>query len=184
MTEEVAGRNGVVITKKTGDGTGFRTYEVHQRERVGESTEKIKPHELISDQYRLDPYPILATLRENYPFYRNWGSNNYWVTRYNDVTSIFTDDANFESRGNAWRYGLYDLWRDFGDSIELLTAEASQTDALVEPLARSLAEQLSASDEPDLVQDFVGPFAAKLLAALFGVPNDAEENSRYNENFK
>ena len=176
MEEEVAGRNGVVITKKTGDGTGFRTYEVHQRERVGESTEKIKPQELISEQYRIDPYPILETLRENYPFYRNWGSNNYWVTRYNDVTSIFTDDANFESRSNAWRYGLYDLGRDFGDSIEPLTAEASQTDALVEPLARSLAEQLSTSDQPDLVQDFVGPFASKLLAALFGVPKDAEEN--------
>ena len=174
-TDEVIGRNGVVITKKTTDGAGFRTYEVHQRERVGESTEKIKPQELISDEYREDPYPVLETLRENYPFYRNWNSNNYWVTRYNDVTSIFADEANFESRTNAWRYGLYDLGRDFGDHIEVLRVEEHQTDAMTESLASAVAEALSGLDHPDLVQDFSGPFAAKLLSTLFGVPEEQEE---------
>ena len=65
------------------------TYEVYQRERVGESTEKIKPSELISERFRIDPYPFLETLRENYPCYRDWLSNCYWITEYNDVTSIF-----------------------------------------------------------------------------------------------
>ena len=37
------GRNGVAIIKRTGRGGGYRTYEVHQRERVGQSTEKIRP---------------------------------------------------------------------------------------------------------------------------------------------
>ena len=175
-TDEVIGRNGVVITKKTTDGAGFRTYEVHQRERVGESTEKIKPQELISDEYREDPYPVLETLRENYPFYRNWNSNNYWVTRYNDVTSIFADEANFESRTNAWRYGLYDLGRDFGDHIDVLRVEERQTDLMAESLANNLAEALSELDHPDLVQDFSGPFAAKLLSTLFGVPEEREED--------
>lgn len=175
-TDEVIGRNGVVITKKTTDGAGFRTYEVHQRERVGESTEKIKPQELISDEYREDPYPVLETLRENYPFYRNWNSNNYWVTRYNDVTSIFADEANFESRTNAWCYGLYDLGRDFGDHIDVLRVEERQTDLMAESLANNLAEALSELDHPDLVQDFSGPFAAKLLSTLFGVPEEREED--------
>ena len=92
---KIVGKNGVVLRKSNYDseGSGYRTYEVYQRERVGESTEKIKPSQLISDSFRLDPYPSLEILRENYPCYRDWLSNCYWITRYNDVTSIFSDDA-------------------------------------------------------------------------------------------
>jgi hypothetical protein len=78
--DNVVGRNGVVIIKrpKRSDGPPkYRTYEVYQRERVGESTEKIKPGQLISEDYRLDPYPIVAVLREHYPCYRDWLSNSY-----------------------------------------------------------------------------------------------------------
>ena len=39
----VTGKNGVAIGKVAVHGDGFRTYEVYQRERVGESTAKIKP---------------------------------------------------------------------------------------------------------------------------------------------
>ena len=65
--ETVAGRNGIVITRKKYDEgrSGFRTYEVYQRERVGESTEKIKPIQLVSDDYRHNPYPLVEILREN-----------------------------------------------------------------------------------------------------------------------
>ena len=75
----IAGRNGVVISKReyNSERSGYRSYEVHQRERVGESTEKIKPTQLISQDYRIDPYPLLKTLRENYPCYRDWLSNSY-----------------------------------------------------------------------------------------------------------
>ena len=92
LKESVAGRNGIVIKRRQyeGESPGYRTYEVYQRERVGESTEKIKPAQLISGAYRTDPYPLLGILRENYPCYRDWLSNSFWITRYNDVTSIFT----------------------------------------------------------------------------------------------
>ena len=70
----IIGKNGVFLRKSNhnSERTGYRTYEVYQRERVGESTEKIKPSELISEEYRIDPYPFLETLRENYPCYRDW----------------------------------------------------------------------------------------------------------------
>ena len=174
MTQGTEGRNGVVIAKKGGDGSGFRTYEVHQRERVGESTEKIKPGVLISDAYRQDPYPIVATLREHYPFYRNWLSNNYWVTRYNDVTSIFTDDANFESRTNAWRYGLYDLGRDLNGVLEVERAEEALTDGFAVEIAEDLIGDWRSVDEPDFVRDFSGPFAANLLHKLYAVPEPSQ----------
>ena len=45
---KIVGKNGVVLRKSNYDseGSGYRTYEVYQRERVGESTEKIKPYYL------------------------------------------------------------------------------------------------------------------------------------------
>ena len=106
----ISGRNGVaVVHRKTTTGEGFRTYEVHQRERVGESTHQIKPIQLISEEYRCNPYPLLNLLRDHYPFYRDWLGNRYWLTPYNEVTSVFTDDANFETRPKLWFYGMQGL---------------------------------------------------------------------------
>ena len=170
VSNGIAGRNGVVIQKRTGDGSGFRTYEIHQRERVGESTEKIKPVELISENYRIDPYPVLEILRENYPFYRNWLSNNYWVTRYDDVTSIFGDDANFESRSNAWRYGAYDLGRDLGSELTVLAAEEALLDGRGNEIVAQVIRRMLARPDPDLARDFAAEFAMDLLCALFAVP--------------
>lgn len=170
----ITGRNGVVIHKREGDGRGYRSYEVHQRERVGQSTEKIKPSRLISAEFQQDPYPALKILRENYPFYRNWLSNNYWVTRYDDVTSIFTDEGNFETRSNAWRYGLQDRGSDLGAELPVLSAEEHLTDAITPDLAVRMAERLHKSNEPDLAIDFAAAFAQGVLAHLYGIPESDE----------
>ena len=119
----VVGRNGVVITRRPKtSGKGYRTYEVHQRERVGESTEKIKPAQLASDDYRRDPYPLLEILRENYPCFRDWSGNSYWITQYNDVTSLFADEANFETRSKLWYYELEGFGRDLRAELPVLEA--------------------------------------------------------------
>ena len=89
---------------------GYRTYEVYQRERVGQSTPLVKPRQL-----RVGPVPrrsrtrSLAVLREHYPCYRDWHGNAFWITRYDDVTSVFIDDANFETRSKRWFYGTRGL---------------------------------------------------------------------------
>ena len=162
----VAGRNGVVIQTHHSNGSGFRTYEVHQRERVGESTDKIKPQQLISDEHRRNPYPLFEVLREHYPFYRNWMSNSYWVTRYNDVTSIFVDEGNFESRSNAWRYGLDDLGQNVGQQLDFLNREASVFDNGVAERVHELAAGFTGGD---LVTDIIGPLVIRLTGELFEV---------------
>ena len=91
---------------------GYRTYEVYQRERVGESTPLIKPRQLRAQPFLDDPYPVLAILRENYPCYRDWHGNAFWLTRYDDVTSVFVDDANFETRSKLWHYAMEGYGRD------------------------------------------------------------------------
>lgn len=173
----VSGRNGVAITQhqRRGDGSGYRTYEVYQRERVGESTEKIKPAQLNSDAYRTDPYPLLEVLRENYPCYRDWLNNCYWVSQYNDVTSIFADEANFESRSCAWYYGQAGKGRDFSEAVAVQTALTRTFDENVVTLTEQLLTILQQSEHPDLVIDLIGPLAAGLLGQAFAVA-DADQD--------
>ncbi len=164
----VAGRNGVAVRRRTStrDG-GYRTYEVYQRERVGESTEQIKPRMLVSEAYRTDPYPVLGILREHYPCYRDWLGNRYWITRYDDATSIFTDDANFETRPKTWFYGLEDYGRDFNDAIAVQRVEERLTDERTEAIARELAEALAGGG--DLARHFAAALPLRLLAEMLAL---------------
>ena len=174
MTEQgVAGRNGVVIrqpaSKSDAQVSGYRTYEVYQRERVGQSTEKIKPAELISQAYRRDPYPIVAVLRENYPCYRDWLSNAYWVSRYDDVTSIFADDANFETRSNAWLLGLEQSGRDLGADANVAAALTEGFDTQLATVCDELLSPLRGAVEFDLVRAYTSRLQVFVLARLLGL---------------
>ena len=167
---EVIGANGVAIPQGTHGNAGFRTYEVHQRERVGQSTEKIKPMQLVSPEFARDPYPLLAVLRENYPCYRDWLGNAYWVTRYNDVTSIFTDDANFETRPKRWMLGLEDGGRDLASEVPAWTAIAHAIDGNAERLARQAVAGFAGRGRADLAIEFAARFTLELLLAVLDLP--------------
>ena len=181
----VEGRNGVAIAAKAPrpeeGARAYRTYEVHQRERVGESTEKLKPIQLLSDDFRRDPYPLLSVLRENYPFYRDWLSNRYWLTPYNDVTSVFTDDANFETRPKAWYYALHAFGRNLGEALPVLQFEERFTDEQVRPVAERLAAALAQEGTADLAQAFAASLPLKLLVGMLDLPEADVETfvSRY-----
>ncbi len=166
----VIGANGVAIPQGTRGEAGFRTYEIHQRERVGQSTEKIKPIQLISPEFAHDPYPLLAILRENYPCYRDWLGNCYWVTRYNDVTSIFTDDANFETRPRGWMLGLDNGGRILTGELALYGAVATGIQDNAERLARQAVSDFAARGEADLAIEFAARFPLELLLAVLKLP--------------
>lgn len=166
----VVGRNGVPLYVRTGDGSDFRTYEVHQRERVGESTEKIKPVQLISPDFTADPYPLLEILRENYPCYRDWLGNSYWISRYNDVTSIFTDDANFETRSKRWFYGIEDDSRDLRGELPVLVAQANGIESFAPKVAEEIIAGFKADGAVDLATEFAARFPLELLARALDLP--------------
>jgi pulcherriminic acid synthase len=167
-----AGRNGVPLYTRNGNNSDYRTYEVYQRERVREATDKIRPIQLISPEFIKNPYPVLEILRENYPFYRDWLGNSFWVTRYDDVTSIFTDDANFETRPKRWFYGLEDLGRDLGQEVPLLAAQASRIDAHVERIAREIVDSFKDNGGADLAIEFAARLPLELLACVLDLPKD------------
>jgi pulcherriminic acid synthase len=163
------GQNGVELAQYDYEEDGYRSYEIYQRERVGQSTEKINGLDLASSEYARDPYPALAILRENYPCYRDWINNCYWITRYDDVTSLFTDDANFESRSKLWRYGLEGYGRDLGEDLHVRSVWTAAMDAQ----AASVAERLLAGldrHRADLATQFAAPYPIHLLAAALGLP--------------
>ncbi|HEX7035436.1 MAG TPA: hypothetical protein VF210_06655 [Pseudomonadales bacterium] len=177
----VTGANGVAVPQASRGGAGYRTYEVYQRERVGQSTEKIKPIQLVSAEFARDPYPLLAILRENYPCYRDWLNNCFWITRYNDVTSIFTDDANFESRPKRWFYGVPDYGRDLGGALPVLWAEANRIDANAERLARAAVADFATRGEADLATEFALRFSLELLVTVLDLP--AEDSATFAERY-
>lgn len=154
---------------------GYRTYEVFQRERVGETTNLIKPRQLISDGYLADPYPLLEILRENYPCYRDWAGNRFWITRYDDVTSVLADEANYETRTKSWFYGRPESLRNLWDEVDILWARANHIDAGLEAAVARTLDGLA--DEPDLAR----AFAARLPMELWGevLALDEDELTRF-----
>jgi cytochrome P450 len=154
----------------SGDPSGYRTYEVYQRERVGESTAKIQPRQLSSAQYLTDPYSLLKILRENYPCYRDWPGNAFWLTRYDDVTSVFVDDANFETRPKRWFYGLAGYGRDLGDEHAVLTQRARRDDELADKVANGLVDRFVDRGEVDLAVAFAARYPLELLVGALALP--------------
>jgi len=162
-------------TANLADAGGYRTYEVFQRERVGETTNLLSPRQLISRDYQRDPYPILAIMRENYPCYRDWVSNRFWITRYDDVTSVFVDDANFETRPKAWWLGHPDANVAGGSAlaadVAIRSAWTEACDAsiatIIERLVAPIAELL-VEPEPEAVYDIARHICARLPLELLG----------------
>ena len=153
------------------DGSGFRTYEVYQRQRVRDSTPLIRPRQLSSLEYLQDPYPIVGILRENYPCYRDWAGNSFWITRYDDVTSLFMDDANFETRTKLWFYEMGGFGRDLRGEMPVLWARSNTWDAQARPLADKIVGEIKAlGSTTDLATEFVARFALELLVTLLDLP--------------
>ena len=150
-------------------GRGLRSYEVHQRERRGQATPLVRPGEMRRSSYLTDPYAVLGTLREHYPCYRDWSGNRYWLTRYDDVTSVLRDDANFATRTRSSQYDRR-AGRDLRSEAAVVAAHAAAVDAAVPALAAALVARAVGAGRAELCGDVALPFAAGLVTATLGVP--------------
>ena len=152
---------------------GYRTYEVYQRERVAESSNLLAPRELIGDEMLTAPYRLLTILREHHPCYRDWVGNRFWITRYDDVTSIVTDVANYESRSKRWFAGRADWGRGLGAELPVLWAQANRIDAHVGDIVERIIGDLDdePGDEPDLATAFAARLPLELWGAVLDLPS-------------
>jgi cytochrome P450 len=165
------GRNGVPIAPRAvTKGAGYRSYEIHQRMRVQQSTEKLNPLRLVSPEFARNPYPTFEILRENYPCYRDWIGNSYWISRYDDVTSVFADDANFETRSKLWFYGEDAFGRDLRGELPVLVSQATLMERHAVPVANALIDGFAADGRADLAIAFAARYPLELLARVLDLP--------------
>ncbi len=163
------------VNAPRGSRTGFRSYEVYQRMRVRETTPLIKPRQLSSSAYLDDPFTLVGILRENYPCYRDWPGNAFWITRYDDVTSVFVDDANFETRSKRWRSGIAETADDFGADSVVRGYLTTYADEHGETIARELVGAMTVGSTQDLAIEVCARFPIRLLARTLGVDDEHEE---------
>lgn len=162
--------------------SGYRTYEVFQRERVGETTNLLSARELIGDEMLSDPTRLLTILREHYPCYRDWVGNRFWITRYDDVTSVFTDDANYETRSKRWSLNDGDLeierslGRDLGGHVPVAAARTERIDAhladIVERVVTDTTQLLQQTGCVDLATEFAARIPLELWGAVLDLTDD------------
>jgi pulcherriminic acid synthase len=150
--------------------SAFRTYEVYQRARPGQPSAQFRARQLYSEDALVDPAAVLAPLRDAESCYRDWPGNSFWVTRYDDVTSVFTDDANYETRPRAVLAEVDTRGRDLGDEVEVLRCLERTADEQGEAIARRLVAEMS----EDLATEVCLRFPFELLCAALAVEPTAE----------
>lgn len=153
-------------------GSGYRSYEVYQRERVGESAHLLTPRELIGDEMLTDPWRLLTILRDNYPCYRDWVGNRFWITRYDDVTSLLVDDANFETRSKRSRFDPTSgvAGYDLRSLLPIEQSFADRIDGHLDAVIDRLLDDLDASTAPDLAIDLAARLPLDLWAVALDLP--------------
>ena len=166
------GRNRVAIKPLGGRGGYYRTYELYGRVRLKDSQHLVSARWFLRAEYLNDPYPALATLRENYAFYRDWVNNADWVARYDDATSIFVDDANFETRSKLWFYEREGYGRDLRQELPVLTAWARGVEGAADAVLDELIGGLAGRGEADLVGELTYRYPTALLASALALPRE------------
>ena len=160
--------NGVRVPSPTHSDARYRSYEVYQRERLGESTELLGPGQLTAARQLTDPYPLLALLRENYPCYRDWSGNAYWLTRYDQVTSIFSDRANFHLPNRAQSCSLKDA-EDLSASVAAHKLWAELIDEQLPNICDTLLSGLGKERPIDLTIDYALALSNELQRRALGI---------------
>lgn len=161
----------IAVAPRPIDPSGMRSYEVYQRLRVHEASPVIRPRQLWSPEFRDDPWPVLHAVREHTPCYRDWIGNAFWVTRYDDVTSVFVDDANYETRTRRWWMDLAHRGSDLRHEVAFAEAETRCWDERVVPLTQAVLEGIDTTQPVDLVRQIVAPVSFGLVAEASGIPD-------------
>ena len=55
----------------------------------------IEPQEFVTDEFRINPFPIYKRLREHEPVYQDKFQNRWIISRYEDIWAIYKDNERF-----------------------------------------------------------------------------------------
>ena len=152
------------------------------------------PSILASREYARNPYPYLRILRDHYPVFHDERHNRWLITRYDDVVACFKDNVHFSNSifrtfmGVVFGPTIMDLDGEehahkrnimapefVGKKLEaLLPVIERNTMALIEKVtarnAESLAKDIAAKGEFDLIQEFSTRLPVNVILDMLGLP--------------
>lgn len=151
------------------------------------TTQKIP--DLLSEEFAADPYPSYQVMRENFPLMWHEAMGSYVISRYEDVSRAFKDEA-FTTANYDWQ-----LEPVHGRTIlQMSGREHSVRRALVTPAfrgaelqakflpviernARELIDRFRGTGSADLVSDFASHFPISVIVDMLGL--DADDHARF-----
>ena len=140
-----------------------------------------------------DPYPVYQELRDSHPAYYNPDMDFWALSRYDDVDNALKNPDLFISSEGV-TVGI-DKGGDLQKAVPLLIMmdgvdhtrlrslvsgsfaprRLKSLESAIDSIARSLAKELEAEAEPDLVYHFSNPLPTIVIAELLGVPSEDRE---------
>ncbi len=159
----------------------------------------IDPSFFFTAAYANNPYPTLKVLRDHYPVYYNPLSDQWMVSRYEDVVNCFRDNENFSASPNGDHIGQVfgptlmefdgEEHRKLRNNVApqfagqklqaLLPIVQSNTMALIkrftEQQAAHIAVQASKTGEIDIVDDFATRLPLNVILDVLDLPQEAHE---------
>lgn len=158
------------------------------------ATERVN---IVSPQFKANPFPFLARLRASEPVFRTTlpDKTPVWlVTRYEDVNALLKDERFAKNRRNAmtpeqlrkqtWmpktfralERNMLDLDSPDHTRLRALVHKAftprliEQMRARVQTLADELLERVARRGEMDLINDYALPLPMTIITEILGVP--------------
>lgn len=152
-------------------------------------------YDLFSPQFKADPFPTLAQMRQEAPVYAHFapdGTTIWYVTRYEDVTAVLRDDDHFGKDphlsgrldGAMTRPATYRLINEnmlFSDPPDHTRLRALVNQAFtprrvermagrIRQVTADLLDQVVARGQMDLIAEFALPLPVMIISDLLGVP--------------
>jgi cytochrome P450 len=169
---------------------------------VGEAASVLESP-VLSEEYVLDPYPIIARLRIEDPVHFVPGIGFWMVTRYDDVRRLFTDE-NVTNDPRAYEYfvpppegsfmrwaadhGLFSLPPEEHARVRRLVsaaftprAIARMTAQVLEVVAQFAAPLRDRRGVVDLLAEFTDPIPNAVISRVTGVAAPGGEEIRFRE---
>lgn len=152
-------------------------------------------------EFAKNPYPTLKLLRDHHPAYNFPGTNEWIVTRYEDVAAAFHDSEAYSSSAQADRVSRicggrtmiemdgreHKTYRNLASPVfmgkgltGLLATVRRNTETLIEKFtvkhARRLATAAATSGEIDIVDDFSTRLPLSVIMDVLDLPQEAHED--------
>jgi cytochrome P450 len=171
---------------------------------AADGTPLIDPRLFDSAEFRRNPYPYYRIMRDHHPVFHDELHNAYYVTRYDDITAGYFDEASFntipkgmssgvlgntqlelsgiEHRRRRNVYGRHLVGKALTKrvpAIGRLAAEMIDEFAGPEPADWVEVDQLTGRRTVELARAFANDFPIRVVCQVLGIPEEARGDFFY-----